>query len=115
MPSGTSPIKSTKQAKTKESAMKRSWMSLTPILFALLPLTPAHAQNIASAELGLSLFHSLHQHAQSFPAAKIFIFGDVFDVGMLPAEHMAGTDGITMCRQNMRNLLRIGTDRGRDA
>ena len=86
--------------------MKRSWLLLTPVLFLLLPFTPVHAQNVASAELGLSLFHSLHQHATSYPPAKIFIFGDVFEVAMLGAEHMAGNDGVTMCSKHLI-LLRV--------
>ena len=86
--------------------MKCNWLLFTSVLFSVLPIPLVQAQNVASAELGLSLFHSLHQHAKSFPPAKIFIFGDVFDVGMLEAEHMAGNDGITMCSKHLI-LLRV--------
>jgi hypothetical protein len=86
--------------------MKCSWLLLASLYFSLRPLTPLHAQNVASAELGLSLFHSLHQHATSYPPAKIFIFGDVFQVAMLEAAHMAGDDGVTLCSKHLI-LLRV--------
>ena len=86
--------------------MKCIWLLFTSVLFSLLPVAPLQAQNVASAELGVSLFHSLHQHATSFPPAKVFIFGDVFEVGMLHAQYMAGNDGVTLCSKHLI-LLRV--------
>jgi hypothetical protein len=80
--------------------MTRNWLPLAPVLFTLLQ-TPVRAQNVASSELGVSIFQSLHQHAVSFPPAKIFIFGDVFEVGMLEPQYMAGNDGITLCAKHL--------------
>ncbi len=90
--------------------MKLNWLLLAPV-FSLLLFPPVHAQDVASADLGVSIFQSLYQHPTSFPPAKIFIFGDVFNVAMLESRYMAGNDGVTFCSKHLILLRAEQSDR----